>query len=805
MNHLESLSDALLELTPEKLDPERGLTHAQVQQRREAGLEAGEDPGVSKSKKEIVLQQCFTFFNMIFLILGLVLVLAGSSVLNMGFLLVALINTVIGIVQQLRSKAALDKLSLLAKRPVTVIREGETEAISPALLVRDDLVLPTPGDTVPGDGILCSGEIQVDESLISGEAEPVTKKVGDCLISGSVILSGYGKVRLTAVGAECFAAKLAAEAKANPAAEKSEMMRSLDRLIQVIGFLLIPVGIVLFCQEFRVLQLPLRQSTEGTVAALVGMIPEGLYLLTSIALAVSALKLSRRRVLVQDMACIESLARVDVLCVDKTGTITEPEMEVHELMPLQEISPEELEEILAALFSGFPPDNDTGRAMQELYGRESAWECKKRIPFSPVHKWSGGIFTGKGAFLAGAPDILMGDRYDSIRETVQPLTEEGFRVLLIAGYGGLPTPGGLDEQLVIPLALVLLNSRLRPEAAETFGYFARQGVSVRVLSGDDPRTASLIAAKAGIPGAERYLDASELLEEADYRRAVKDTVVFGRVTPVQKKKLIAALQTQGHTVAMTGDGVNDLLAMKQADCSVAMASGAQSAAQVASLVLLDSDFSAMPTVVGEGRRVINNIQRSAALFLVKNIFSLTLALVCLLTGWAYPLIPVQLTVVAALTIGIPSFFLALEPNYQRVQGHFLPTVLRRALPGGLSDLILVCIAMVLGQALEFSPEETATLCAVALAAVGMLVLLGVCRPFRPARVCLCAGLAVGLVAAFTLLSGLLGFAAETTLSKILPVTMLIMAPTVYFAMMWLFSLTDRLFSALKALLRRKKR
>lgn len=792
-------------LLPEQTDPELGLTGAQVQLRLEGGFAAGDAPGVNKTNKEIILAQCFTFFNLIFLIMGLLLLAAGSSVLNMGFLLVALINTVIGIVQQLRAKAALDKLTLLAQRPVTVIREGKREQLPPAFLVRDDIVIPEPGDTVPGDGILCTGEFQVDESLITGEAEPVMKKSGDRLVSGSVIISGFGKMRLTAVGEACFAARLAAQAKANPTPGKSEMMRSLDKLIRFIGILLIPVGMVLFAQEFWILKLSLRHSTEGTVAALVGMIPEGLYLLTSIALAVSALKLSRRRVLVQDMACIESLARVDILCVDKTGTITEPSVEVHELVSLGDASPEELEEILAALFSGFPADNDTARAMQELYGRESAWKCEKRIPFSPVSKWSGGIFEGHGAYLAGAPEFILGERYDSLRPVAEPWTEEGYRVLLIAAYGGQPVPGGLDASLVTPLALVLLNSRLRADAVETFRYFEKQGVSIRVLSGDDPRTAAMIAAKAGIDGAERYLDASELLEEEDYRRAVKDTVVFGRVTPEQKKKLIAALQDRGHTVAMTGDGVNDLLAMKQADCSVAMASGARSAGQVASVVLLDSNFSAMPGIVAEGRRVINNIQRSAALFLVKNIFSLTMALVCLLTGWAYPLIPIHLTVVAALTIGVPSFFLALEPNYDRVRGKFLPNVLRRALPGGLSDLILVCIGMALGQALEFTPAQTATVCATALAAVGMLVLVGVCRPFHKFRIVLCAVLGAALVGAFTLLGGILGFAAGSTLSKLVLLTMLIMAPTVYLAMAWLFSVTDRLLDPVKRKLRGRKK
>ena len=794
-----------LALPPVGAEPDRGLTAAQVLERKDGGWSAGTPVPPGKTEKEIILLHCFTFFNLIFVVMGLLLLIAGSSILNMGFLLVAVINTVIGIVQQIRAKRAVDKLTLVAARPVRVIRDGVTQKIDPAELVRDDIAEFVPGDTVAADGILRTGEFQVDESLLSGEADPITKKPGDRLLSGSFILSGHGRMQLTAVGADSFAAKLAAEAKKNPAPTKSEMMRALDKLIRFIGIALIPVGVVLFCQHLLALELSFRESSEGTVAALVGMIPEGLYLLTSIAMAASALKLSRSRVLVQDMHCIESLARVDILCVDKTGTITEPAVEVHELVPLSDISHEELEEILAALYSGFEPDNDTGRAMQELYGRESAWKCRKRFPFSPVTKWSGGVFEEKGAYLAGAPEFILGSRMAEVEKDVESWSAEGYRVLLVAAYEGEPIPGHLDSEQVTPLALVLMTSVLRRDARETFAYFAAQGVSVRVLSGDDPRTVSMIAGKAGIPGSERYIDATQLLDEVDYTRAVKDTVVFGRVTPEQKKKLIAAMQAQGHTVAMTGDGVNDLLAMKQADCSVAMASGAQSASQVASLVLLDSDFAGMPKIVGEGRRVINNIQRAASLFLVKNIFSLFMSLICLATGWAYPLIPIHLTVVAALTVGVPSFFLALEPNYERVKGKFLPTVLRRAFPGGLSNVVLVCIALVFRQVFGFTGVQLATICAACLAAVGMLVLTGVCRPFHKFRVALCLLMGGALIGCFTLLGGILGFGTGTVQSNLVLVAMLIMAPTVYFSMMWLFDLGDRLVNTIRICLRNRKK
>ncbi len=785
-------------------DPDRGLTGAQAAHRREGGWSAGEPVPPGKSEREIVLDHCFTFFNLIFVVMGLLLLIAGSSILNMGFLLVAVINTVIGIVQQIRAKRAVDKLSLLNERPVRVLRDGRLTALPPEELVRDDIVEYAPGDTVPADGLLRTGEFQVDESLITGEADPVTKRAGDNIVSGSLILSGHGRVRLTAVGSDAFAAKLAAEAKANPAATKSEMMRSLDKLIRVIGFLLLPVGIALFCQELFALKMTFRESTEGTVAALVGMIPEGLYLLTSIAMAASSLKLSRSDVLVQDLNCIESLARVDILCVDKTGTITEPTMEVQDLVPLGGAGHEELEQILAALFTGFTPDNDTGRAMAELYGRESNWKCTRRIPFSPQYKWSGGEFAGHGAYVVGAPEFLLGDRFSEVARDVETWMADGCRVLLVAGYDGAPIPGALEPEKLSPLALVLLSSRLRRDARETFAYFAAQGVSIRVISGDSGRAASIVAGRAGIAGADRYIDATALKTELDYARAVRKTVVFGRVTPEQKKYLIAAMQAQGHTVAMTGDGVNDLLAMKQADCSVAMASGVSSASQVASLVLLKSDFSSMPRIVGEGRRVINNIQRASALFLVKNIFSLLLTLICLITGWAYPLIPIHLTVVAALTIGAPSFFLALEPNYTRIKGRFLPTVLRRAFPGGLTNVVLVCIAMAFRTVLDLDSQQIGTIAAVCLAAVGMLVLTGVCYPFDKFRAWLCAVMGVALVGCFTLLGGILGFSTGTAQSNLLLVAMLIMAPTVYFAMLWLFDQGDKLWDRWQLYLRNRR-
>lgn len=778
-------------------DTDVGLTEDQVRERKEAGWIGGKPRAAGKTEREILLSNIFTFFNLVFVVLAALLIVSGSSVKNMTFLVVAGCNAVIGIVQEIRAKRAVDRLTLVSARPVRVIREGHQREIPVEELVRDDIAGFGPGDQLPADGILRGGEIQVDESLLTGESDAVTKRPGDEVMSGSCLISGHGWVQLTAVGADSFAARLTAEARANPQAAKSEMMRSLDKLIKVVGFALIPVGLVLFCQEFVALKLDFRESVEGTVAALVGMIPEGLYLLTSIAMAASALKLSRERVLVRDMNCIESLARVDVLCVDKTGTITENAMQVENLIPLSDTPHEELEDILAALYSGDAPDNDTGRAMADLFSRETDWTCEKRIPFSSVYKWSGGVFPDHGAYLAGAPEFILGSRMDEIRAIVDDWTGEGYRVLLVAAYGGDPVPGELDVERVTPLALCLLTSPVRENAGETFGYFREQGVSIRVISGDSARTASRVALRAGISGAEKYLDAAELVSDGDYIRAAAEYVVFGRVTPEQKRKLIAALQAQGHTVAMTGDGVNDLLAMKQADCSIAMASGAQAASQVASLVLLDSDFSAMPGITAEGRRVINNIQRAAALFLVKNIFSIILSLLSLLTGWSYPFEPIHLTVISALTIGIPSFFLAMEPNYERVQGRFLRGVLRRAFPGGLTNVFVVLMAQAFTDVFGLQPDQTGTICAGILGVVGLMVLFQVCKPIDTFRKLIWSAMAVAMVVCFTALGTLFELRTGTLESNLIMAALLMMAPTVFIAMLRIFDYGDKVYGKLK--------
>lgn len=780
-----------------------GLTSEEARLREAGGWCNGLTQNANRSEKEIILENCLTFFNLVFVILAVILTLSGSSVKNMTFMIVVICNAVIGCYQEIRAKRAVDKLTLVAAQQLPVLRDGKLTTVRSDLLVRDDVVEFSPGYQICADGILRTGQLKVNEALVTGEEDAILKLPGDELKSGSFVVAGTGRAQLTRVGADSFAARLAAEAKADPHAAKSEMMRSLDRLIRVVGIALIPIGLILFYQEFKVLQLSLQKSVEGTVSALVGMIPEGLYLLTSIAMAASSLKLARQKVLVQDMNCIETLARVDVLCVDKTGTITEATMQVEDVIPLRQDPPEYLEQLLCAFYGDTQPENDTARAMQEMFSGESSWVCTQRIPFQSETKWSAAEFGEHGWYLVGAPENIMGSLYDQLQEDIQQWSSLGYRVLLTAQYTGQLTDTPVPEQLQ-PLALILLSNRIRPSAPETFSYFAEQGVTVKVISGDNPMTVSEVARKAGINGAQHWVDANTLQSPEDFSQAVKQYTVFGRVTPDKKRLLIRALKKQGHTVAMTGDGVNDVLAMKEADCSIAMASGAQAASQVGQLVLLESDFSAMPGIVGEGRRVINNIQRAATLFLVKNIFSFGLAIISLFTSWPYPIVPLHLSVISALTIGVPSFFLAMEPNYERIRGHFLRGVLRRAFPGGLTNIFVVLMAQAFMAAFALPLEEISSVCAALLSIVGMLVLFQTCKPFDKFRTVIWVVLAAALVFCFTSLSSFFQLSAGSQQSTLVMFTLLLMTPTIFLVVQRIFDFGDAAVARLRKRKRRKK-
>ena len=717
----------------------RGLTDDEVNERIEQGLVNQSDISTGKSVKNIILSNILTYFNLIFLIIAILLIYVGSY-RNLTFLPVIIGNIIIGIVQELRAKQILDKMNLINAPHSIVFRNGVQKQILSQQLVKDDIVLLSAGNQICADAIVIEGNIQVNEALLTGEADEIEKISGSSLLSGSFVVSGQCYAKLEHVGNESYITKLTAEAKAMGSGEQSEMIRSINQLVKWIGIGIIPIGILLFFQGYYLNHETMQKSIVSMVAAIIGMIPEGLYLLTTIALALSTMRLAKKQVILHDMKSIEALARVDVLCVDKTGTITETGMEVLEVIPSKINSQmiktkEELELLLTDYAMSIPDDNATMHAIRE-YVSSFNNNSKKRdtievIPFSSTTKYSGISFSD-GSFLLGAPEFVMREEYPFVLPEISSYIKNGHRVLLLGKYEGSSLKDGLTEQ-VVPLGYIILTNPIRENARETFSYFKEQGVCVKVISGDNPETVSEVAKRAGIEHADQFIDAGTLDTDSKLTSALEEYTVFGRVTPKQKQKLVQALQKAGHTVAMTGDGVNDILAMKDADCSVAMASGSEAAAQAAQVVLLDSDFAHMPNVVIEGRRVVNNVQRSAVLFLVKNIFSILLALFSLVISFTYPLEPSQISLISMFTIGFPGFLLALEPNKNRIKGHFLKNVLIKALPAGLTDVLAVGALVVCGEVFSLPKNDIATASTMLLSAVGFMILTKISAPLNPLK------------------------------------------------------------------------
>lgn len=736
-------------------DPDSGLTAAQAQERLENGYANVVTEETAITTKKIILSNVFTYFNMIFFLLALVLLWEGSFN-NLTFLIVVTVNAVIGIVQELKAKKTLDDLRLVSAPEITVLRDGQKQQVSSELLVQDDIVVFRAGNQICADAIVRKGEVTVNESLVTGESDEIKKKPGDTLLSGSFVISGEATARLDQVGDASFAAQLSRDAKKIKKRQQPGMMRSLTLLIQVIGVIIIPFGALMFWNQHQVLGLAEKVSVENTAASIIGMIPEGLYLLTSVALAASTMRLAKKETLVHDMKCIETLARVDMLCVDKTGTITEPQMHVEAVIPLE--GSENPEQELSKFASVMNADNETMKALKAHFGNELPAVQPARIKgFSSATKYSAVDFGAAGACILGAPEMLLKENTRELQETISEHSSQGERVLLFAAYEYEAAEDIFEDKplgpVVIPQALVIFSNAIRPQAKETFEYFTRQGVDIKVISGDSPVTAAVAAQKAGIPNAEKYVDATTLQDAEAVKKAAGEFTVFGRVTPEQKRLLVRALKKQGHTVAMTGDGVNDVLALKDADCSIAMASGSEAAANVSDLVLLNSDFSGMPAVVAEGRRVINNIERSASLFLVKNIFSFVLSLISLISVSLYPLKPSQISLIAGLMIGFPSFCLALEPNEERVKGKFLRNVLYRALPAALTAVILVEWSLLFTEAFGIAPDQASTISFYLYGFAAYLMLYRVCRPMNLWHGLLFGAMGVGFVGAVFLLPG----------------------------------------------------
>ena len=746
-------------------DIERGLSTAEVEERIAAGKINRNMELKTKSVKELIIENLCTLFNLINVILAFLVILTGSFK-NLTFLFVVFLNTAIGVIQSMRSKKMVDKLTLLTSKKAIAVRDGAEVELDLDQIVLDDIIRLGRGDQIPADAVVVSGEALVNESLLTGESDLIKKQPGSELMSGSFIDSGLLRARVIHVGADNYVAKINNEAKYVKKVN-SEIMNALNAIVRFASIIMIPLGLALFASS--VSELWDAAGTPGdsalswcfsellaghvpssallsTVGALLGMIPQGLVLLTSSVLAIATVRLARRKVLTRDMNCIETLARVDTLCVDKTGTITESTMQADDPLPLAENTP--ITEILSAFYAGGQPDNDTARALTARFGQGgTAWAAVRTIPFNTAYKYSAKDFGAQGCYVVGAPDVLAGSRAGELADRLTPLLAQGRRVLLLAKYNGtLPDPtAALDPAQLEFLALLPLQNRIRESAPKTFRFFAKQGVKIKVISGDDPQAVSHVAANAGIAGAEHWVDAATLQSEAALAEAAEKCTVFGRVTPEQKRQLVHALQAKGHTVAMTGDGVNDVLALKDADCSVAMASGSEAASNVAQLVLLDSDFSRMPSVVAEGRRVVNNIERTAALYIVKNIFSMLLAIFSVILMLDYPLEPSQVSLISMFTIGIPSFVLALEPNKELIRGHFLTNVLVRALPAGLTDFIVVSGLVIFCREFQVDLDCLSTSCTILVAIVGFMILHRIARPMNTGHIVMLVGVIAGWI------------------------------------------------------------
>ncbi len=848
-------------------DPEQGLTRPQVEERIQRGWSNTAAVSATKSIGEIIRSNVFTYFNMIFTIFAILLLIVGSY-RDMLFMGIVICNTLIGIAQEIYAKKVLDNLNVLNAVRVKVIRDGKPWEILTEELVIDDVIELGSGAQVPADAQILAGSVQVNEALLTGEADEIAKKDGDPLLSGSYIVGGSCRARLTAAGRDTYISKLTLQATKQKGGEQSEMIRDLDRLVRIAGVVIIPIGILLFYQQFFVLKSGFAASVTNMVSALIGMIPEGLYLTASVALATSATRLALKKVMIHDMKCIETLARVTVLCVDKTGTITEDHMEVKQFLPdvrpdggqasdrvaavlgagqrkleaftehvsetfeqavrsagssqpeamvsesaglrntgepstgvpgigkmsgsepdagiqaaaegstgepserntdtgiqnaadagaqtadgRREPDPASAEEqaaptasartLLGDFVQGMPAENATMRALQEYFTETDGRKPERIVPFSSRVKYSGAVIGGV-SYVLGAPEFLLGDRYEMYRDSIESRGEAGYRVLAFGIYDGELT-GEMLERPVRLLGMVLLANRVRAGAPDTFRYFEERQVAVKVISGDNPVSVSAIAREAGIAHAESYVDASTLRTDEDLADAAQKYTVFGRVTPDQKRHLVWALQDAGETVAMTGDGVNDVLALKDADCSIAMASGSDAAAQVAQLVLLDSDFSRMPNVVLEGRRVINNIQRTASLFLVKNIFSLLLSVSSVLLVMNYPLEAAQLSLISMFTIGIPAFLLSQEPNHEPIRGHFLTNVLLRAAPGGITDYLILLAFVLFCQTFGIDEQSTSTACTLLASLVGFIIMYRIMKPMTKIHWAILVGMVAGLI------------------------------------------------------------
>lgn len=678
-------------------DKKIGLTQEQIDNRKEQGLVNYDTSVPTKSIKRIIVENTCTLFNLMNLLLAIA-VLAVGSYKNVLFILIIILNTLISTIQEIHSKRIVDRLSIVSQTKVKAIRDGEQKQVEINEIVLDDVLKFQTGNQIATDCTILEGEVEVNESFITGESNLISKKEGDLLLSGSFIVSGSCISKVEHIGEENYTYKISSGAKYVKKVN-SEIMKSLNQIVKTVSIVIIPLGLILFFHQMQINDGNLKMSVVSSVAAMIGMIPEGLILLTSTVLAVSVIRLSRNKVLVQELYCIETLARVDTLCLDKTGTITEGKMEVKDIIPIS-VEKEKMEIMLSALAQYSSDHNSTIEAIRERFKKEVNDRVKNQVPFSSQKKWSGISFEGIGSLVMGAPEFVLKEKVGEYSQMIEKYSCD-YRLLVLAISKENFEEKELPKNLEV-IGFILILDKIRDEAKTTLEYFKEQGVCLKIISGDNPLTVSKIAKHAGLDHYDDYIDMTKLGQNENLEEIVQKYTIFGRVTPTQKKDLVVALKNMGHTVAMTGDGVNDVLALKEADCSIAMASGSDAARNVSELVLLDSNFEAMPKIVAEGRKTINNIERSASLFLAKTMYATILAILFVFISWPYPFMPIQLSLISVVTIGIPSFALALEPNKERIKGHFLINVISRSMPASITVVMGIILSIILSKVCEFS-------------------------------------------------------------------------------------------------------
>ena len=743
-----------------KVDLKKGLSTEEVAKQKELGLQNNYEENVAKSTKDIIFDNVMTLFNFLNFAIAVCLLFVGAYS-NLAFLAIIIVNMSIGIFQEIHARNLVQKLSIVAKENVHVVRNGVQQEIDTKELVMEDIVISSAGEQVPSDMEVIDGKVEANEALLTGESDLIEKEIGDTLLSGSFIVSGQAYARVIHVGAENYAVKITQEAKVHKPIQ-SELVNSIRKVSKFTSWVIIPLGIILFVEAFWLRDAGIKTSVVASAAALLGMLPKGLVLLISIALTTGVIKLAKKRILVQDMYSIETLAHVDTLCLDKTGTITEGKMKVQKAIILHDKYEELFPQIIGSYLSESTDNNITMQAIRDHYEVSNRFGAKEVLAFSSERKWGAIEFPEIGTVYLGAPERLVDD--SRLPEAVFTAQENGYRVLMLAIAEQQP----LNETkmpYLEPLAILEIDDPIRQNAKETLAYLKEEGIDLKVISGDNPVTVSNIARRAGLPGYESYIDLSTKTTEAEVREAVQQYTVFGRVSPQQKRTIVRELKDTEHVVAMTGDGVNDVLALREADCSIAMAEGDGATRQISNLVLLDSDFTTLPDVLFEGRRVVNNVTRVSSVFFIKTIYSFILSIICALTAIAFPFIPIQVTLIDLAIEGYPAFFLSFEGDKRKVVGKFLPTALKNASVNALLVVVNIIAVYLIGQNQGFSSLDTTTLMYYLLVGISCMAVVRACLPLNPLRIFLVFSTIIGIYVAAMLFHNILeiGFLTSQTM------------------------------------------